>query len=140
KTAFEAYFNKLHAFQRTFGTQLYGNINAALFNTKARNYSSSLEAALDAGNIPTSVYHNLVNNVNANLETFHRYLNLRKRMMGLDTLHYFDLYAPLVEQVDLSYTVEEAVDHILASLQPLGEDYVNVSTQAFNERWIDMYP
>src|SRR5690606_35770835 len=66
--------------------------------------------------------------------------NLRKRMMGLDTLHYFDLYAPLVEQVDLSYTVEEAVDHILASLQPLGEDYVNVSTQAFNERWIDMYP
>lgn len=140
KTAFEAYFGKLHEFQRTLGTQLYGNINAALFTTKARNYESTLQRALDGGNIPVAVYHNLVQNVNDNLGTFHRYLNLRKRMMGLDTLHYYDLYAPLVEQVDLSYSVEEATAHILASLAPLGADYAEVSKRAFNERWIDMYP
>ncbi len=137
---FEAYFNQLNKFQRTFGTQLYGNINAALFTTKARNYNSTLERALDAGNIPTEVFHNLIKNVNGNLETFHRYLNLRKRMMGVDTLHYYDLYAPLVEKVDLAYTVDESVDNILKSLKPLGSDYVNVSKKAFEERWIDMYP
>ncbi len=137
---FDAYFNKLNEFQRTFGAQLYGNINAGLFATKARNYNSTLERALDDGNIPTAVYHNLVKNVNGNLNTFHRYLNLRKRMMGIDTLHYYDLYAPLVEQVDLAYTVDEAVDNILKSLKPLGKDYVDVSNKAFNERWIDMYP
>ncbi|MBL1408289.1 oligoendopeptidase F [Sphingobacterium faecale] len=137
---FDAYFNKLNEFQRTFGAQLYGNINAGLFATKARNYNSTLERALDDGNIPTAVYHNLVKNVNGNLNTFHRYLNLRKRMMGIDTLHYYDLYAPLVEQVDLAYTVDEAVGNILKSLKPLGKDYVDVSNKAFNERWIDMYP
>lgn len=137
---FSTYFNKLNEFQRTFGAQLYGNINAGLFATKARNYNSTLERALDEGNIPTAVYHNLVKNVNENLNTFHRYLNLRKRMMGVDKLHYYDLYAPLVEQVDLAYTVEEAVDNILKSLKPLGKDYVEVSNRAFNERWIDMYP
>ena len=140
RKVFEAYFNKLQEFRGTFGAQLYGNLNAALFSTKARNYNSTLERALDGGNIPTDVYHNLVSNVNDNLETFHRYLDLRKRMMGVDTLHYYDLYAPLVEAVDLSYTVDEAVEHIVASLKPLGEDYINVSNKAFNERWIDMYP
>lgn len=140
KKAFEVYFGKLNEFQRTLGSTLYGNLNSALFYAKARKYNSTLEAALDAGNIPTDVYHNLVKNVNSNLETFHRYLNLRKRMLGLDTLHYYDLYAPLVEQVDLSYTVEESIDNILKSLKPLGTEYVNVSKKAFSERWIDMYP
>lgn len=140
KKVFETYFGKLHEFHRTFGAQLSGNINAALFATKARNYNSTLERALDADNIPTGVYHNLVKNVNDNLATFHRYLNLRRRMLGVDTLHYYDLYAPLVEQVDLSYTVEEAIEHILKSLKPLGEDYIAVAKRAFNERWIDMYP
>ncbi|SMG16230.1 oligoendopeptidase F [Sphingobacterium psychroaquaticum] len=140
KTVFEAYFKKLNEFQRTFGAQLYGNINAGLFYTKAQNYNSTLESALDAGNVSTDVYNNLVKNVNTNLGTFHRYLNLRKRMMGVDTLHYYDMYAPLVQQVDLSYTVEEAIDNILKSLKPLGADYVSISNKAFSERWIDMYP
>ncbi|MBD1431518.1 oligoendopeptidase F [Sphingobacterium sp. DN00404] len=140
RKVFASYFGKLNEFQRTFGAQLYGNINAALFTTKARNYGSTLERALDSDNIPTTVFQNLVKNVNGNLETFHRYLNLRKRMMGVDTLHYYDLYAPLVEEVDLAYTVEEAVENILQSLQPLGTDYVEVSKKAFQERWIDMYP
>lgn len=140
RNVFETFFGKLNEFQRTFGVQLYGNINAALFNTRARNYNSTLESALDSDNIPTDVYHNLVSNVNDNLATFHRYLHLRKRMMGLDTLHYYDLYAPLVDEINLEYSVEQAVEHILQSLQPLGIDYVDVSKRAFNERWIDMYP
>src|SRR5690606_15652226 len=140
RKVFASYFGKLNEFQRTFGAQLYGNINAALFTTKARNYGSTLERALDSDNIPTTVFQNLVKNVNRNLETFHRYLNLRKRMMGVDTLHYYDLYAPLVEEVDLAYTVEEAVENVLQSLQPLGTNYVEVSKRAFQERWIDMYP
>lgn len=140
RKVFASYFGKLNEFQRTFGAQLYGNINAALFTTKARNYGSTLERALDSDNIPTTVFHNLIKNVNGNLETFHRYLNLRKRMMGVDTLHYYDLYAPLVEEVDLAYTVEEAVENVLQSLQPLGTNYVEVSKRAFHERWIDMYP
>src|SRR5690606_6191738 len=126
--------------QQTFGAQLYGNINAALFLTKSRNYESTLARALDSDHIPIGVFNNLIQNVNGNLETFHRYLNLRKRMMGVDTLHYYDLYAPLVEEVDLAYTVEEAVENILQSLRPLGTDYMAVSARAFNERWIDMYP
>jgi len=140
KKVFETYFNKLNEFQRTLGSTLYGNLKSASFYAKARNYNSTLEGALDAGNIPTDVYHNLVNNVNSNLETFHRYLNLRKRMMGLDQLHYYDLYAPLVDKVDLSYTVEESIDNILKSLKPLGKEYMDVSSKAFHERWIDMYP
>src|SRR5690606_36892402 len=76
----EDYFGKLIEFQRSFCSQLYGNINAALCTTKARNYNSTLERALGAGNIPTDVFHSLIKNVNSNLSTFHRYLNLRKRM------------------------------------------------------------
>lgn len=140
RQVFNSFFGELNAFQQTFGAQLYGNINAALFLTKSRNYESTLARALDSDHIPTGVFNNLIRNVNGNLETFHRYLNLRKRMMGVDTLHYYDLYAPLVEEVDLAYTVEEAVENILQSLRPLGTDYMAVSARAFNERWIDMYP
>lgn len=140
RQVFNSFFGELHAFQQTFGAQLYGNINAALFLTKSRNYESTLARALDSDHIPIGVFNNLIKNVNGNLATFHRYLNLRKRMMGVDTLHYYDLYAPLVEEVDLAYTVEEAVENILQSLRPLGTDYMTVSERAFNERWIDMYP
>jgi oligoendopeptidase F len=85
-------------------------------------------------------YHSLVENVNRNLPTFHRYLNLRKRIMGVDTLHYYDLYSPLLASVDLDYTVEEAEKHILASLAPLGAEYTATIKKALNERWIDLYP
>ncbi len=140
KQVFETYFGKLHEFQRTFAAQLYGNLNRDLFYARARNYNSTLESALDEGNIPTAVYENLVSNVNKNLETFHRYLSLRKRMLGIDTLHYYDLYAPLVGDVELSYDVPTASKHILESLQPLGQEYVDVVSYAFENRWIDMYP
>jgi len=111
-----------------------------MFYMKARKYPSCLQSALDANNIPVQVYHSLVGNVNANLSTFHRYLKLRKRMLAVDELHYYDLYAPLVSGVDLKYSIEEAQKNILASLAPLGREYIAVTQRAFSERWVDVYP
>lgn len=140
KKVFAAYFTALNTYRRTFGTQLYAQVKKDLFYMKARNYSSSLQSALDGGNIPIEVYQNLVKGVNDNLATFHRYLKLRKRMMGVDQLHYYDLYAPLVRDLSPGYTYEEAQKHILASLKPLGDDYIRVAKKGFAERWVDVFP
>ena len=135
-----AFFGALGTFRGTFGATLNSQIQTDIFVARARDYPTSLAAALDGPNIPTTVYTRLVEGVNKHLPTFHRYLNLRKKMMGVSELHYYDLYAPLVASADLNYTPEEAQKHVLASLKPLGTDYTNVLTRAFNERWIDLLP
>ena len=135
-----AYFGALGNFSQTFGSTLTGSIRASQFYAKARKYDADLEARLDDANIPVSVYSRLIDGVNRNLPSFHRYLKLRKRMMGVDQLHYYDLYAPLVGTVDLAYTPEEAQKHIAAAVVPLGSEYVGLINRAFNERWIDMFP
>lgn len=140
KKVFSVFFNALQTYERTFGTQLYGEVKKNMFYSKVRNYKSSLESALDANKIPTEVYFGLIDNVNKNISTFHRYLSLRKRILGIDTLHYYDLYAPLLKDVELKYTVEESEKNILASLTPLGKEYTDVVAKSFRERWIDMYP
>src|SRR5690625_7181828 len=90
KLVFQSFFEKQGQFERTFGTQLYGHLKKDLFYSRVRNYNSTLESALDDDNIPVKVYHNLIRNVRSNLSTFHRYLNLRKRMMKLNELYYYD--------------------------------------------------
>jgi oligoendopeptidase F len=135
-----AFFTALGSFSRTFGTTMNGEVQKVAFLSKARHYESALEWSLDAANIPTSVYTRLVDGVNKNLPVFHRYLRLRKRMLGVDQLHYYDLYAPLVGSVNLDYTPEAAQAHVLAAVSPLGEDYQGVLKRAFNERWIDLMP
>jgi oligoendopeptidase F len=135
-----SFFGALGAFRGTFGSTLNGEVQSNIFFAKSRNYANALERSLDAANIPTSVYMRLIDGVNRGLPTFHRYLNLRKRMMGLSELHYYDLYAPLVASVDLSYTAEEAEQHVMAALKPLGSEYAAAATRAFNERWIDLFP
>jgi len=137
---FETFFGKLDEFHRTYGTQLNAQVKKDLFYRNARKYSSCLESALDANNIPPQVYQTLIENVDKNLPTFHRYLKLRQRMLGVDQLHYYDLYAPLVKDVDLKYTYEEGQKLILDALKPLGKHYLEVAQKAFNERWIDVYP
>ncbi len=134
------FFGALGNYRRTFGSTMNASVQKDLFLMTARRYGSTLEAALDVNNIPVEVYHRLIEGVNANLPTFHRYLRLRQRMLGVDTLHYYDLYAPLVRSVDLEYPVEQAQREILAALAPLGRDYVAVVERAFRERWIDLYP
>jgi oligoendopeptidase F len=135
-----SFFQSLGSFSRTFGTTMNSEVQKVLFFSKARRYPSALEMMLDGPNIPTTVYTRLVDGVNRSLPSFHRYLNLRKRMMGLDELHYYDLYAPLVGSVDLAYTPEEAQKHVLAALAPLGSEYTSVLQRAFNERWVDLFP
>jgi oligoendopeptidase F len=135
-----AFFQSLGSFSRTFGTTMNSEVQKVLFFSKARQYPSALEMMLDGPNIPTTVYTRLVEGVNRSLPSFHRYLKLRKRMMGLDELHYYDLYAPLVGSVDLAYTPEEAQKHVIAALAPLGSEYTTVLQRAFNERWVDLFP
>jgi oligoendopeptidase F len=140
KIVFEAFYNNLEKFKASYGEMLYGSVNKDLFQSKARHYESSLEAALYPNNIPVEVYHALVENVNKNLPAFHRYLKIKKRMMGIDTLKYLDLYAPVVKNVDLKYTYDEASAIILEALKPLGKEYVAAVKKAIDGRWIDVYP
>ena len=135
-----AFFGELGKYRATFGSTLNSQVLSDIFVARARDYGSALEAALDGPNIPTAVYMRLVDGVNKHLPTFHRYLKLRQKMMGLSELHYYDLYAPLVGSVDVTYTPEEAQKHVLAALEPLGADYTGVVARAFTERWIDLLP
>jgi len=135
-----AFFTTLGAYRGTFGSMMNSNVQASIYYARARNYETVLEASLDGPNIPTSVYTRLVEGVNRNLSVFHRYLGLRKRMMGLTDLHYYDLYAPPVASVDTKYMVEAAEHNILESLALLGPEYIAGAERAFSERWIDMYP
>ncbi len=137
---FQAYWKTMSKFQRTLAEQLFSRVNADIFNARTRNYGSSLESALDNFNIPVEVYKALIANVNKNLPTFHRYLDLRRRMMGLDTLHYFDMYAPVVSDVELEYSFEEAHKNVVEAMSPLGKEYQNVLDKAYRERWVDVLP
>ena len=138
--AMASFFGALGGFNQTLGSTMSGSVLANKFIASMRNYESDLEARLTPPNIPVTVYTRLIEGVNRNLPAFHRYLKLRKRMMGVDQLHYYDLYAPLVASVDLEYTPEEAQKHIVAAVAPLGSDYVAALSRAFTERWIDLLP
>lgn len=137
---FNAFWKTWSDFKKTFGIQLYSNIKKDMFYARVRNYNSSLESSLNRNNIPTKVYTTLIENVHNNLDTFHRYLRLKKRMLGVDQLKYSDLYAPVVKGIDLEYKYEKACQLIVDSLQPLGKDYTKVAKKCFESRWIDVYP
>jgi oligoendopeptidase F len=139
--AMSTFFTSLGGFQRTFGTTTNANVQRMALYAKARKYGSHLEAALDGPNIPVTVYQRLIDGINRWLPSFHRYLKLRRRMMGIsDQLRYFDLYAPLVAEVQLTFTPEQAQQRILDSMRPLGREYCEVVRRSFNERWIDFFP
>ncbi len=140
EAVFQAFWEAFNKFKGTFGTQLYANVKKDMFYARTRNYESSLYSALDQDNIPTGVYIALIENVTNNLDSFHRYLDLKKRMLDVETLKYSDVYAPVVKGVDLKYTYDQARELILDSLSPLGEDYQKVVAGAFEKRWIDVYP
>lgn len=139
KNVFAAYMGKMSEFRRTFGAQLAAEVRKNIFFTRARSYHSCLERALDASNIPVAVYESLIAGARAHLDTLHRYLRLRRNLLGLEELHYYDLYAPIVKDFDLNYTYEEAVELVLASLHPLGKEYQSVASRALSNRWIDVY-
>lgn len=140
QTVMAAFFEAMGKYRATFGTMMNSKLQASGFYSRSHKYGSGLEASLDGNNIPTSVYMKLIEGVGRNLPTFHRYLNLRRRMMGVTELHYYDLYAPLVASVDLKFSVEDSEKHILTSLARLGPEYEAGARRAFTERWIDLYP
>jgi oligoendopeptidase F len=140
KLVFESFFGEIGRYKGTFGALLNAKVQNDLFYMKAQKYDSTLAAALDGPNLPVGVYHALIDGVNKSLPSFHRYLRLRARMLGVEQLHYYDLYAPLVGSVNDKYPIEVARKHITASMAPLGSDYVAVVNKALDERWIDLYP
>jgi oligoendopeptidase F len=140
EAVFQAFWAAHNKFRQTLGIQLYSHLQTHVFYTRTRNYESSLHRALDKNNIPIEVYHSLIRNVRDNLGTFHRYLRLRQRMLGVDTLKYSDLYAPVVKDLDRRYTFDEARDLYLDSLELLGTEYRQAAQRAFEQRWIDVYP
>jgi len=140
EAVFAAFWDTFTKFKGTFGTQLYANVKKDMFYARTRGYKSSLESSLDKNNIPTEVYMALIENVTSNLDSFHRFLNLKKRMLGVETLKYSDVYAPVVKGIDLQYTFDEAKKLVLDSVKPLGSSYGRVVEKAFEERWIDVYP
>jgi oligoendopeptidase F len=140
KRVFDTFWSTMKGFEATFAEQLLGGVNGNIFIQRARKYPTALESALDRSNIPVSVYHSLVDNVNKNLPTFHRYLKLRKRLLNLDTLRYSDIYAPVSAKIDLKYSYDEARDLIINAMAPLGKDYQDIIRKAFDERWLDVYP
>ncbi|MGH7740427.1 MAG: oligoendopeptidase F [Candidatus Eiseniibacteriota bacterium] len=136
-------FTGLHGaygrYNNTLGAMMNGNVKSDEFYARARKYGSAVEASLDANNIPISVYQNLVNTVDAHLEPLHRYASLRKKWMNLDTLHVYDLYAPLVPDARIEVSFEQARDNVLAGLKPMGDEYLNVFRSGLEGGWIDVY-
>jgi oligoendopeptidase F len=140
EAVFQAFWEVFNIFKGTFGADLYANVKKDMFYARTRKYESSLASALDQDNIPIEVYMSLIENVTNNLDSFHRYLNLKKRMLDVETLKYSDVYAPVVKGIDLQYTYDQAKELILDSMEPLGKDYKSVVARAFEQRWIDVYP
>jgi len=137
---FEAFFGAFKAYQRTFGATLYANVRAHVFEKEVRGFSSSLEAALFRDAIPPPVYKQLVIDVRRSLPALHRYLKLRQRMLGLPELRYQDLYVPLVDKVELTFTPEQAMQTTLEALKPLGTEYTDALKRGFQSRWTDFLP
>ena len=136
--AFKAMYKTYGSFKNTFATTLTGNVKKDNFFAKVRNYDSARQAALDNNNIPEQVYDNLVEAVNEKLPLLHRYTELRKKVLGLDELHMYDMYTPLVQDVDMKIPYEEAQQYVVDSLQPLGDAYVDIVKEGYQNRWIDV--
>ena len=139
KDAFEGVYGAYNNFRNTLAASFSSNVKQESFFAKARRYDSTLEMALDSGNIPTSVYTNLIEAVHDNIDLMHRYVSIRKRLLGVDELHMYDLYTPLVQDVDMKIPYEEAKQIVSEGLRPLGEDYQKILQEGFNNRWIDIY-
>lgn len=139
KSAFESMYSTFDKFKNTCAATLSAQIKAVNFYAKARKYDSSLEAALDGTEVPVSVYKNLIEAVHDNMHYMYDYVALRKKLLGVDELHFYDLYTPVVPDADMKITFEEAKETVLKALAPMGEDYLAILKEGFENRWIDVY-
>jgi len=135
-----AMFENYKKFENTFGANLAGKVRGDYFYAKNRKYETVLESSLNSNNIPVSVYENLISQIHKNLPTLHRFLKLKAKMLGIDKLHYYDLYVPLVKSVDFKYNVEDGQKLLLDVFKPMGKEYVSTVKKSFDEKWIDYIP
>lgn len=139
REGFQAMYSTYDKLKNTLGATLSANINKNIFYAKARKYDSVLAASLYGDNIPTSVYTNLIDTIHEHLPLMYRYMELRKKLIGVDELHMYDLFAPLVEEFDMKITYDEAKDIVKDSLKPLGDNYLQTLQDGFDNGWIDVY-
>ncbi len=137
---FGAYYGALRGYERTLGAALYATVRAHLFQKNVRRFGSALEAALFDDAIPPAVYHQLLADVRRSLPTLHRYLALRRRMLGLEKLRYQDLYVPVIPSAEMTFEPEQAREITLAAFAPLGKEYVDALRKGYQSGWTDFLP
>ncbi|MBR4972203.1 MAG: oligoendopeptidase F [Oscillospiraceae bacterium] len=139
KSAYESLYGSFNQYKNTAAGLLNAQNKQLKFFAEAKKYNTAFEAALDRNNVPTDVYLNLIEAVHNNVDKMHRYVRLRKKMLGVDELHFYDIYTPLLSGADKYIPIEEAKQTVYDSLTPLGEEYRAVIKHAFENRWIDVY-
>ena len=139
RNTFETYYATLGGYRNTLAATLDAQFKQLRFFANARRYPSTLDAALDATEVPVSVYDSLIESVHANLDKMYRYVELRKKILGVDELHMYDVYTPIVADADVEISFEEAKKTALEALAVLGKDYTDVLEEAFSNRWLDVY-
>ena len=139
KSAYENLYHTFGSFRNTTASLLNAQNKQLKFNAEARKYENAFEAALFRTQVPTSVYLNLIEAVHKNLDKLHRYVGLRKKLLGLDEIHFYDLYTPLLADVDKQIPFAEAKQTVYDALYPLGDDYRKILKEGFDSRWIDVY-
>ena len=139
QSAFQSLYSVYGQFRNTCAAILGAQMKQLQFFADARRYPSALHAALAETEVDPQIYHNLIQTVHDNLDAMHRYVRLRKKLLGVDKLHYYDLYTPIVADEDASIPFEQAKDMAREALKPLGEDYLKILNEGFDNRWIDVY-
>lgn len=139
ENAFKALYRQYGNYKNTLAATYYANVKQACFYAKARKYDSTLQMYLSGSFIPEKVYHNLIETVHKNLDKMHTYVSLRKQVLGVDELHFYDIYAPMVSDITMKIPYEEAKDIALKALAPLGEEYLSKVKEGFESGWVDVY-
>lgn len=139
ENAFKALYRQYGNYKNTLAATYYANVKQACFYAKARKYDSTLQMYLSGSFIPEKVYHNLIETVHKNLDKMHAYVSLRKQVLGVDELHFYDIYAPMVSDITMKIPYEEAKDIALKALAPLGEEYLSKVKEGFESGWVDVY-
>lgn len=139
KDAYEALYTTYDSFKNTFAQTLGGEIKKNIFNSRVRNYDSSLKASLFTNNVDVDVYENLIDSVHENLDAMHKYMDIRKRALGLEELRMYDIYTPMVQDFEIDVEYEEAKQLMLEGLDPLGKEYLEGVEEGLKDRWIDVY-
>lgn len=139
KEAFYALYRQYKSYINTLAASYYGNVKQAVFFANARNYESTLQMYLSGSFIPESVYTNLIDTVNNNLDKMHDYVSLRKKTLGVDELHFYDIYAPLTSDYTVKFSYENAKETVLDALKILGDDYVSQVKKGYESGWVDVY-